>query len=168
MDAENTQKEVASQEQPSSEASKPSTGDQQTFTKEEVDKLIASRHSTLDKKIAELTKGVSAAQAGVAAANKRADEATAALAQREKEEWDAKLAAAQGDPDLMAKLKIERSLKDREAAVKAKEADIDARIAEFENDFNALNEAGRVEYAAELAAELGQQQPHRQLCREKC
>ena len=156
MDAENTQEEVISkEEQPSTEASTPSTGDRQTFTKEEVDKLIASRHSALDKKIAELTKRVSATQAEVAAANKRADEATAALTRKEKEEWDAKLAAAQGDPDLMAKLNLERSLKDREAAIKAKEADIDARIAEFESDFEALNEAGRIEYAAELADELG-------------
>jgi len=125
----------SSQEEVSSSEQK-----QRTFTSEEVAKM----QSSYDKQISKLSKELEPLKSAY-------QQLLDAQAQREREAYEKELEEAEGDPKLMALLKREQAIKEKELAQKQKEAD----FAGFEEDLARANEADRQEYAKELATEHG-------------
>jgi len=125
----------SSQEEVSSSEQK-----QRTFTSEEVAKM----QSSYDKQISKLSKELEPLKSAY-------QQLLDAQAQREREAYEKELEEAEGDPKLMALLKREQAIKEKELAQKQKEAD----FAGFEEDLARANEADRREYAKELATEHG-------------
>jgi chromosome segregation ATPase len=131
-------------------APKPSGEEEKRFTQQEVDALVASRHSTLDKEIDKLTKQLG--KTTVATTELQALRTTIKKLQEEKDELE--LSTANDNPDLQAIIKKRRELNEREQTLSDRETDIDARIAEFEADIEHANEIGKKEVASELAVEF--------------
>jgi len=154
MDGEAEPKDALQEKpgQPSAEKPSPSEKqEQQTFTAEEV----AKRHSALDKQIAKLTKEAGDYKAELEAFKTSHQQLLDAQAQKEKEEFEALMEEAEGDPKLQALLKREQAIKVRELAQRQKDAELTSREAEHRELFEAANAVKRQEIANKLATKYG-------------
>ena len=154
MDGEVTTKQDTLQDIPgqsSVEKLSPSEQEQQTFTAEEV----AKRHSTLDKRISELTKEVGRSKLTFEALKTENQQLRDSLAQREKDEYDKLLEDAGGDPKLQAMLRKEQGIKAKEIELRQKEAELASREEEHKELLETASEVRRREIANKLAAEHG-------------
>jgi len=123
----------------------------ETFTREDVDKLLRASQGTKDKEIAALTKQVGTI-AGLEEGLKTANAALGAIQQ----ERDAQeLAAAESDPDLLAQVKKRQALTAQIREDAARKAVQDAEIRDNDALLVAVNEAKHLEHAKALAKEFG-------------
>jgi len=131
----------------------PSSGDQSPSAslevlKEQVEKLADAKHSKLDQQINKLTKAEEAAR-------KRAEDAEARLVQVQKEKDEAELEAAQGDPERLGVIQMQRKLREEKAEVERKTRELAEQEAKIKPLIDGATEFERKQTAQEIANQYG-------------
>jgi len=122
----------------------------ETFNQEQVDKLIRASQGTKDKEIAKLTKQVEK----LSGLETQLQTAQAALQQVDEARAAQELAAAEGDPDLLAVVKQKHELKRTIDALRKEKADTQAEVDDNKAMLAKIEGADMKELAGELAKEF--------------
>ena len=119
-----------------------------TYTEEEVDKLIRERHSTLDKRIADLNKQLKLkeGEAGEVQGLK------AKVAELEEEQERKELAEAGDNPDLKRQIQDRKNLKQRQSDLEKRERELKAKELEHEEAIKAVTQYNLGKLAGEIAS----------------
>ena len=126
----------------------------ETYTKEQVEKLVSERHSKLDKRIAELEKVTAKSTKAVELAEKRAADAEAAFVKAQKEKDDADLEAIRDNPDALTQYQIKVRHRERDAELTRRERELIQREAEDEEAKQELLEFKQTKLASEIASKF--------------
>ena len=149
MDGKENTKQDALQEtgQPSVEKTSPSL-EPRTYAKEEVDKLIRERHSTLDKHIADLNKQLKLKEeeAGEVQGLK------AKVAELEEEQERKELAEAGDNPDLKRQIQDRKISRQRQSDLDKRERELKARELEHEEAIKAVTQYNLGKLAGEIVS----------------
>jgi len=135
--------------EPSKPASEPSA-EPETFTREQMNQYLQASQGKKDKEIAALTKQVGQLQT----VEERLQTATTALEKIDEERAAQELAAAEGDPDLLAQVKKRQALTAQIRADEARKAELDAQVKDNESLLATVNEAKKREHAEQYAKEF--------------
>ena len=133
--------------QPSVEKTSPSL-EPKTYTEKEVDKLIRERHSTLDKRIADLNKQLKLKEeeAGEVRSLKTK------LAELEEEQERKELAEAEGNPDLKRQIQDRKAFKQRQSDLEKRERELKAKELEHEEAIKAVTQYNLGKLAGEIVS----------------
>ena len=149
MDGKENTKQDALQEtgQPSVGETSPSL-EPKTYTEKEVDKLIRERHSTLDKRIADLNKQLKLKEeeAGEVRSLK------AKLAELEEEQERKELAEAGDNPDLKRQIQDRKAFKQRQSDLEKRERELKARELEHEEAIKEMTQYNLGKLAGEIVS----------------
>lgn len=103
------------------------TNPPKTFTEEDVNRLVSERHSTLDRKIADLTKQLSTLQ-------KRAEDAEAQLGTYKKEKDEAEFEKVKDDPEKLSAYQLRKQIRELAEAKKGQEEQLAQLQRELEEE----------------------------------
>lgn len=140
-------------EQPSGEKPKEPSTPPETYTEEQVEKLVGQRHSKLDKRIAELEKLTAKSSKAVELAEKRASDSETALIKFQKEKDDAELQTLRDNPDALTQYQIKLRHRERDAELTKRERELAQREAEHEEAIKEVQELKQTKLATEIASE---------------
>jgi len=138
MDPKDAPEDALQLGRPSSEEGQKASEPPKTFTADQVEQAARERHSTLDKQISKLTKSVEIAQ-------KRADDAEAALTQFKADRDTAEMESVREDPDKLSVLQLRQQVRKEEAALK---------VAQKALEKEKLEHTAEIEAAAETQKEI--------------
>ena len=155
MDAEQEPKEVVPKGQPSEESpGKPSTPPE-TYTREQVDQEIATKHSKLDKRLGELEKAGTRSTAALEAANRRTAVAEESLAVAQVEKDRAELEAAKGSPDALSLYQAKIAARERKATLDQRESDLTQKESDHADEIAEARSGKKAILATTIARETG-------------
>ncbi len=139
-------------ERPSGEKPEMPSTPPETFTKEQVEKLVSERHSTLDKRIYELEKVAAKDTKARELAEQRAADAESALARAQKEKDDAEFEAIKDNPEGLTDYQRRLRHRERDAELTKRERELSRREAEQEEAVKELQVFKRTKLATEIAS----------------
>lgn len=155
MDAEQEPKDAGSEGQPSSESSGTPSTPPETYTREQVDQEIATKHSKLDKRLGELEKAGTRSTAALEAANRRTAVAEEALATVQVEKDRAELETAKGSPDALSLYTAKIAAREIKVGLDQREAALEASKTEHEAEITEARANTKVNLANTIARETG-------------
>ena len=136
--------------EPSKPGTEPSAEPKESYTREEVDKLLRASQGEKDRKIADLSGQVGRLQA-VETDHKAL---SARMQQIEDERRKAELDAAQGDADAIDRVKRLHALEDDARKLEQRKQEVEGWLVEHEAELERANELGKRETAEGLAKEF--------------
>jgi len=113
--------------QPSDQNGENPSNQPRTFTEEEVNRLVSERHSTLDRKIADLTKQLTTFQ-------KRAEDAESQLGTYKKEKEEAEIEKIKDDPEKLSAYQLRKQARELAEAKKGLEEQLAQLQSELEEE----------------------------------
>ena len=113
--------------QPSNQNGENPSNAPKTFTEEEVNRLVSERHSTLDRKIADLTKQLTTFQ-------KRAEDAESQLGTYKKEKEEAEIEKIKDDPEKLSAYQLRKQARELAEAKKGLEEQLAQLQSELEEE----------------------------------
>lgn len=126
--------------QPSAEDKGIPSQEPKTYTQDEVEKLLSERHSKLDKEIAKLGKDKQTMESRAKALEDDVFNLKETLTEIERLKEEAEIAAAEGNPDAMKRIRRERAIRDLEAKAKQDKTEIEKERTDIQRERDELAE----------------------------
>ena len=155
-ETDKTQKD-SPQTEPTSEGSEGTTsgGVPETYTKEQVQKLISDERAQAGRKVAEATKAADKAAKVLEGVEQRAKDAEEALARIREEKDEAELQVARDNPDALNTFQVKKTLRTKETELKRKEQELSKRELEAREALEVVNEFRKEQKATEIGVQYG-------------
>lgn len=132
-----------------------SGGVPETYTKEQVQKLISDERAQAGRKLAEATKAADRAVKVLEGVEQRAKDAEEVLARLQNEKDEAELQVARDNPDALNTFQARQTLRTKETELKRKEQELTRRELEAKEALEAVNKFRKEQKAAEIGAQYG-------------
>ena len=155
MDEPNKTQQDSPQTEPTSVGSGGTTsgGTPETFTKEQVQKLISDERAQAGRKAAEGKKAAEKAALEIVEQRRLTKIAEETLAQLQREKDEAELEAARENPDALNVFQAKQTLRARDLELKRKEQELSKRELEAKEALDVVNKFRMEQKAAEISAQ---------------